>query len=305
MVLSRAVIRDLASGRAAASAFSLMMLIMGVAPILAPVLGAQVLRLAGWRWIFGAMSLAGAAAWLIAWLTLPESLPVARRSRGGVLAAFADYARLLRNREYVGYLLVLAAHGGALFTFITCSPVVFQRNFGGSPGEFSALFAVVSAGMVGATALNYALLKKFAPGKLLQVSLVLMVLAATALLAWTWLAQSGGVAGGGRASVGIFVALLFATMSLGGMISPNATTLALAPCGQMAGAASALIGTVVFAAGGIGGTLASNLPAYANISEPTAMCAMLFLCAAIGLLAFKLAGSGKMSVPFDALENRD
>ncbi|MDR1816968.1 MAG: multidrug effflux MFS transporter [Puniceicoccales bacterium] len=303
MVLSRAIIRDLAEGRAAASAFSLMMLIMGAAPILAPVLGAQILRVAGWRWIFGAMALSGVVAWLAAWAALPESLPAERRATGGVASAFGDYWRLLRNREYLGYLLVLAAHGGALFSFITCSPVVFQRGFGMTPADFSAVFAVVSLGMVLMTGANYALLRRFAPGRLLKTALVVMAVASATLLGCVLAgvfdsataagATAGGAVAGGAANFWLFSALLFVPLALGGMISPNATTLALMPCGRMAGAASALIGTVVFAAGGVAGGIASRFAAHLPLGGAAAMCTSIALCGATGLASFYLAGAGK------------
>ncbi|MDR1282229.1 MAG: multidrug effflux MFS transporter [Opitutaceae bacterium] len=167
MVLSRAVVRDRFSGRESASAFSLLMIVMGAAPILAPVAGAQILPLGGWHGIFWVLLAAGVAALLAVVAGLPESLPAERRSRLGVLSAVAGYWRLLGRRRFTGYALVLGFNAGALFTYITCSPHVFIELNGVSPAGFSAFFGLNGLGMLGAAAFNRKLLHNHAPERIL------------------------------------------------------------------------------------------------------------------------------------------
>ncbi|MDR0353154.1 MAG: multidrug effflux MFS transporter [Opitutaceae bacterium] len=276
MVLSRAVVRDRFSGREAASAFSLLMIVMGAAPILAPIAGAHILPLGGWRGIFWVLLAVGVAAWLAVMFGLPESLPAERRSRLGVLSAVAGYWRLLGERRFLGYALVLGFNAGALFTYITCSPHVFIGLNGVSPAGFSAFFGLNALGMLGAAALNRKLLHNHAPGRILGGVLVVVLLAGLALAVCAWTGLGGFPA---------IVALLFLTLASGGMVGPNALALALEPFGRAAGSAAALLGTLQFGMGGLAGALAGCF----GTESAAPMGVTLAVCAAAACASLRLA----------------
>ncbi|MDR0901410.1 MAG: multidrug effflux MFS transporter, partial [Opitutaceae bacterium] len=267
MALSRAVVRDKFSGRESASAFSLLMIVMGAAPILAPIAGAQILPLGGWRGMFWVLLVVGVIAWLAVALGLPESLPAERRSRAGVLSAVAGFWRLLGERRFLGYALVLGFNAGALFTYITCSPHVFIQLNGVSPAGYSAFFGLNALGMLGAAALNRKLLHNHAPGQILGAVLAVVLLAGLALAVCAWTGFGG---------FPVMVAMLFLTLASGGMVGPNATALALEPFGSAAGSASALLGTLQFGMGGLAGALAGCFGA----ESAAPMCVTLAVCAA-------------------------
>jgi DHA1 family bicyclomycin/chloramphenicol resistance-like MFS transporter len=276
MVLTRAVVRDLFSGREMADFFSLLMIVMGAAPILAPLIGGQILLFGHWRAIFAVLFAAGAAACFFVWRALPESLPPAKRQRHGIALALTGYARLLRNRPFMGYALVIGFNSGAFFTYLTCSPHVFIKLNGMSGQMYAALFGINALGMVGASALNRRLLKSFSPAAILGAAVFGVLLAGILLAACAWTGFGG---------LWLMAALLFLTLASGGFVSPNATTLALTPCGRAAGSASALLGTLQFGLGGLAGALAGRFGAESALP----MCGMFALCAAAACLALKQA----------------
>jgi DHA1 family bicyclomycin/chloramphenicol resistance-like MFS transporter len=274
MGLSRAVIRDKFTVQEAPDAFSMLAVVMGAAPILAPLLGGQMLLLAGWRGIFGALVALGVAVWLAVWFWLPESLPPEKRNTQGAAATLAGYGRLLTNRAFMGYALVLGCNAGALFTYITCAPHVFIELNGMSAQVFSVFFGVNALGMIGSAQVNRWLLRRYSPRRILGVVLALVLLAG-ALLAACALAGVGGFPA--------LVVLLFLTLASGGMVGPNATALALAPVEREVGSAAALLGTIQFGMGGLAGALAG----IGGAGSATPMCLMLAACAAACFAAFR------------------
>jgi DHA1 family bicyclomycin/chloramphenicol resistance-like MFS transporter len=276
MVLSRAVVRDKFAAHETAAAFSLLMIIMGAAPILAPVAGAQILPIAGWRGIFWALLAVGVAAFAAVFFWLPESLPPERRSRLGVWASVAGYWRLLAQRRFLSYALILGFNAAAMFTYITCSAHVFITLNGVSEKMYSAFFALNALGMLGAAALNRRLLRKHSPRKILGVMLAVVTGAGAVLAVCGWTGLGG---------FPVMAAALFLTLASGGMVGPNATALALAPFGSRAGSAAALLGTLQFGMGGLAGAATG----YLGGTGAAPMCVVVALCAAAGFAALKLA----------------
>ncbi|MDR0535453.1 MAG: multidrug effflux MFS transporter [Puniceicoccales bacterium] len=250
MVLSRAVIRDKFDGDSAADAFSLMMVVMGAAPILAPLCGGQLLLVAPWRHVFSVLAGIGLAAWAGVWFGLPESLPKARRAQTRILGGgiFQNYVSLLRDKRFLGLCLVQGFNAGAFFAYITCSSRVFIGDFGVSSQTFAFFFGVNSLGLLGASWLNRRLLRRHPPGEVLGAGLAVVMIVGF-LLALAAFTGTGGLA--------LLAVLLFLTVASNGMVSPNSTALALAPHGHNAGAASALLGALQFAVGGLAGGVAA------------------------------------------------
>lgn len=147
IVIARAVVRDLYDGREAAHFFALLMLVNGSAPVLAPVIGGQLVRFTSWRGLFVVLAGVGVAL-ALATLALPETLPVQRRHAGRLRGVFAARVPVLRDARFLGYALVCGLGFAALFAYIAASPFVLQDIAGLSPQLFSLVFAANAIGIV-------------------------------------------------------------------------------------------------------------------------------------------------------------
>ena len=251
IVIARAIVRDMHSGAAAARFFSLLMLVNGLAPILAPVIGGQILRVTTWRGVFVVLAAIGVALAVAAAAGLRETLAPANRHPGGVRETLVTFRRLLGDRSFVGHALACGLSFGAMFAYISGSPFVLQDIYGATPQLFSVMFAVNALGIVAASQANRALLRRADPRALLRGALGVQAAAAVALLA----AVTAG------AGVWPIVVLLFVVVASVGVVFPNATALALADHPRVAGSASGLLGVLQFIVGaaaaplvGVGGT---------------------------------------------------
>jgi DHA1 family bicyclomycin/chloramphenicol resistance-like MFS transporter len=245
VVVARAVVRDLYEGVAAARAFASLMLVMGAAPVLAPVLGAQLLRVTDWRGVFSALGVVGALLLVAAWRALPESLPPARRHAGGLPATLAVFGRLVRDPGFVLPSLAGGATFAAMFAYISGSPYVLQEVHGLSPQAFSGVFALNAAVLVVLSQVSGRLVHRTGPARLLVAGALQGALGA-ALLVGSALAHLG---------LGGVLPGLVLVVGAVGLVSPNATALALADHARTAGAASALIGLLQYVLGAVASPL--------------------------------------------------
>ncbi|MFJ5304105.1 multidrug effflux MFS transporter [Streptomyces sp. NPDC088350] len=249
IVIARAVVRDLYDGVAMARFFSTLMLVSGVAPIVAPLVGGQILRVTDWRGVFVILTFVGAALAVLVWTRLPETLAPADRHAGGTAEALRGMRGLLADLPFTGYTLTGGFSFAALFAYISASPFVVQEIYGASPQTFSVLFGVNSVGLVAVGQINGKLLVgRVSMDKVLGAGLAVVVLAATALL----LMATGVFGEVGLAPV---ATALFILMSAMGVTLPNAQTLALMRTRHSAGSASALLGTSSFLIGAIASPL--------------------------------------------------
>ncbi|EST23724.1 multidrug effflux MFS transporter [Streptomyces roseochromogenus] len=249
IVIARAVVRDLYDGVAMARFFSTLMLISGVAPIVAPLIGGQILRVTDWRGVFVVLTVVGVLLAALVWLRLPETLPPAERHDGGAGAALRSIRGLLADLPFTGYMLAGGFAFAALFAYISASPFVIQEIYGASPQTFSLLFGLNSVGLMIAGQVNGKLLVgRVDLDKVLACGLAVIVLAATALL----LMSAGALGETGLAPV---AAALFVLMSAMGITLPNAQSLALLRTKHAAGSASALLGTTSFLVGAVASPL--------------------------------------------------
>jgi MFS transporter, DHA1 family, multidrug resistance protein len=247
VVLVRAMVRDEYEGSQAARVFSHLMLVMGLAPIIAPVLGGQILRFAPWRGIFVALAVIGLGLLALAYAVLRETLPPTARHSGGMREQGRQLASVTTDRVFVGYAAVAGLTSGTLFSYISMSSFVLREEHGVSPQLFSLIFAVNAVGMVVGGQLNAHTVTRFGPARMLRVGLTLAVFSTIAL------SVSAAV---GLGLVGLLVPLWFAVMSIG-MVFPNSTALALSAHGTAAGSASAWLGVSQFLMGAILPPLAS------------------------------------------------
>ncbi|MGW2210465.1 multidrug effflux MFS transporter [Streptomyces sp. NPDC001781] len=249
IVIARAVVRDLYDGVAMARFFSTLMLISGVAPIVAPLIGGQILRVTDWRGVFAVLTAIGAVLTVLVWLRLPETLPPAERHRGGVKESLRTMRGLLADLPFAGYLLAGGFAFAALFAYVSASPFVVQEVYGASPQTFSLLFGLNSVGLVVAGQINGKLLVgRVRLDRVLACGLAVIVLAATALLL-----MATGVFG--EAGLAPVAAALFVLMSAMGFTLPNTQALALLRTRHAAGSASALLGTTSFLIGAVASPL--------------------------------------------------
>ncbi|MGW3306253.1 multidrug effflux MFS transporter [Streptomyces sp. NPDC001073] len=249
IVIARAVVRDLYDGVAMARFFSTLMLVSGVAPIVAPLVGGQILRVTDWRGVFVVLTAVGILLTALVWRRLPETLAPADRHAGGTAEALRSMRALLTDLPFTGYMLTGGFAFAALFAYISASPFVIQEIYGASPQTFSLLFGVNSVGLVVVGQINGKLLVgRVSMDKVLAAGLAVVVLASTALLL-----MATGVFG----EVGLVpvAAALFVLMSAMGVTMPNAQTLALMRTRHSAGSASALLGTSSFLIGAVASPL--------------------------------------------------
>ncbi|MFC6594372.1 Bcr/CflA family multidrug efflux MFS transporter [Kitasatospora paranensis] len=244
IVISRAVVRDLYDGVEAARFFSLLMLVNGLAPILAPVLGSQLLRFADWRAVFAVLAVIGVLLLAAAALALPESLPAERRTAGGLGRSVRSFGGLLADRRFMGHALSAGAVFAAMFAYISGSSFVLQQVYGLSAQQFGLVFGGNALGLVLLGQLNARLLRSRSPEALLRVGLALSAAGGAGLL-------TAVTAGLGLWAVCASLALVVGAV---GFVMPNATALALSGQAQ-AGTASALLGLLQFAFGALAAPL--------------------------------------------------
>jgi DHA1 family bicyclomycin/chloramphenicol resistance-like MFS transporter len=276
MVIARAVVRDRFDEREAARFFSLLILVTGLAPILAPSIGGQILVFFSWRAIFWALAGFALVGFITATFVLPESLPPERRTEGGVATALFVYARLLRDRAFMRYALSGALVISGMFAYIFGSPFVFMQIHGVRPERFGWIFGAIAFGLISASQLNRVVLARVAGARILSHALVVTAGAGMILLVMAW-TGAGGLAG--------LLGPLFVYIASLGFVLPNVMATALGPQGRNAGTASALLGTLQFGAGATVGTLLGAL----GDGTAVPMAGLIAACGLSALLVHRLA----------------
>src|SRR6201991_3263473 len=177
MVVAIAVVGDLFADSAAATVLSRLMLVLGVAPVVAPSLGAAILLHASWHWVFTALVVLAGALLLLAATALPETLPPSHRRPLQVRGIAATYAELLRDSRFVILVLVAALGMSGLFAYIAGASFVLQGRYGLDQQVFALVFGAGAVALIGATQLNVVLLRRFTPASIVVWSLVAASLA--------------------------------------------------------------------------------------------------------------------------------
>ncbi|WP_410820345.1 multidrug effflux MFS transporter [Micromonospora sp. 050-3] len=246
-VVATAVVRDLFSGASFARIFSRLMLVMGLAPILAPTLGSGLLSWTDWRGVFAALAVLGALLIVVAALRLPETLPVTRRRHGGVRATLRDYRGLVNDRAFVGLVLVAGLAMAALFAYVSGSSFVLQQEYGLDEQQFGIAFGAGAVGLIGATQFNVRLLRRYTPQQILVSALIAGTAAGLLLVMFA----ATGIGG-----LGTLLASLWLVLAAAGLALPNAPALAMSRHSEAAGTAAALLGAVQFGIGAVSAPLA-------------------------------------------------
>ncbi|MCJ2088130.1 multidrug effflux MFS transporter [Methylobacterium sp. E-005] len=245
VVLARAMVRDLYVGDGAAQMLSTLMTVMAIAPLLGPLLGGQILAVAGWRAIFWVLVGVGVLT-LAALLTLPDTLPPGRRNREPLGRAFVRYGGLLREPRILAYAGAGGFFYGGMYAYIAGSPAAYITVYHVEPRSYGLLFGVGILGIMATNLLNARLVMRFGGDRLLLLGTGLgacagLALALAAATGW------GGLAG--------LVMPLFAFISATGFVVANSVSGALSGYPERAGAVSALVGAIHYGSGILGAGL--------------------------------------------------
>ncbi|GAA2783348.1 multidrug effflux MFS transporter [Saccharopolyspora taberi] len=272
MVIARASVRDLYSGVEAARFFSSLMLVVGLAPILAPVIGGQVLAHTTWRGVFVVLTAFGVLIMLIAAVALPETKPREWRQPARIGATFRTFGMLLAKPSFLGNALAAGLAMAAMFAYVSGSSFVLQNIYGLSPQTYAIVFGLNAIGLVGAGQINARLVGRVASEARLLVTALCAASAAGAVLV---VATLLGL------PLPVLLAALFVMISSLGFVMPNTTTLALADHREVSGSASALLGVTQFVVGalaaplvgmgGVGSALPMVLVMFAVVVASTAV----------------------------------
>jgi len=271
VVIPRAMVRDLADGPAAAKLFSKLMLVMGVAPIVSPMVGAMVVSVASWRMIFAVAAAYGVVALFCIWRFLPDTLPVERRTRIGLIPVIVRYAVIFREPAFLSHAATAAFTSACLFAYLSATPQIFIGEFGWTTAEYAILFGVNAFAYIGYNQLNPILVNRYGVAKVISVAVAVLLVSCLGLAAAAWHPEG---------PFAIVALLLVAEIGFG-LVMPCSMVGALSRHQAHAGSASALLGTLQYTGGAIAGL------AMGVLADGTArpMGAAMLLCAAAAVLA--------------------
>lgn len=283
MVVAIAVVGDLFAESVAAKVMSRLMLVLGIAPVLAPSLGAAVLINASWRWIFAALVVLAGALLVMAAVALPETLPENHRRPLKVRGIAATYLELLRDLRFVILVLIAALSMSGLFAYIAGASFVLQGRYGLDQTSFALVFGAGAIALIGSTQCNVVLLRRFAPRQIMMWALV-----AASVSGAVFVALAAGHVGG----VFGFVLPVWAILGAMGLVIPNAPAVALTRHPDAAGTAAALLGAFQF---GLGAAVAPVVGVLGN--DELAMAVVMSSGVIIALGALVLTGAHRSSKP--------
>ncbi len=280
MVVAIAIVGDLFSDATAATVMSRLMLVLGVAPVVAPSLGAAVLLRFSWHWVFAVLVVLAGLLLLLAVLALPETLQVSHRRPLKVRGILTTYRDLLRDGRFVILVLVAALAMSGLFAYIAGAPFVLQGRHGLGQQAFALVFGAGAVALIGATQFNVVLLRRFTPQAITLWALVGSSVSCVVFL---------GLAGAGVGGLPAFVLPIWAILAAMGFVIPNAPAVALTRHPDAAGTAAALLGAAQF---GLGAVVAPLVGVLGN--DELALAAVMTagsVVALLGLLALSIPRS--------------
>jgi len=248
VVICRAVIRDRTTTAQAAWAFSMLMLALGLAPILAPIIGGLLLMVMDWRGIFAVLAGAGLILLVSMHFSMRETLSRHTAERLGIVGNFRRYANLLGNGQFMTYVLIGSLPFGGMFAYVAGSPYVIIELYGVPAEHFGWFFGINAFGMIAGSQFNARLVARFGPATMLKY--VIIVPAAASLVGLVATLTS-------VASLPLLMVCFFIYMTSMGLLSPNAVALAMANEGHRAGSASAIMGCIQFLLGTCGAAAVS------------------------------------------------
>lgn len=273
-VLARAVVTDVYDRREAPRMFSLLMLVMGLAPILAPIAGGWVLAVADWQAIFLALAVFGVLVGGLVFFRLPESRSEQVAAHARTESPFQGITAVARNRHIVGYAIAGGMGTASMFTYITCVPDLLIEHYGISPEHFGWFFGINAAGLIAGSQINRHLLKRRTSHDLLKIALAIG-LGLTLILLASALTGIGGLPG--------LLIPLFLVITCMGFVLPNGGASAMVIDLKRAGSTSAFTGSMSFALGASGSAIAGLF----YDGSPMPMAVVMTAALAMGVLVLK------------------
>jgi len=262
MVIPRAIVRDHFSAQGSARAFSLLMLVMGLAPILAPILGSWILLVGNWRVVFGLLAVFGLICLVNIHFNLKESFqPSAQRSLHPAVV-LREYAGFFRDRDFMRHVLTAGLAQSGMFAYIAASPFVLIEYYHIAPTAYAWIFGGNALGLIAASQINARLLKTRSVTELLRHALWAPPVCGMILLS---------IALTGFGGLPLFLLALFGFIACGGFIGPNAGACALARQGQRAGMASAFMGAMQFGVATLISSAISLIPSHSALPMASVM----------------------------------
>ena len=272
-VLSRAIARDMYSGHDLTRFFALLMLVNGLAPIAAPVMGGALMAFLDWRGLFMTIGVIAVLLFILARVKLHETLPEERRSQGSIFSAWAALGQVVTYRPFMGFCLTQGFMMAGMFAYIGASPFVLQEIYRLTPQQFSFCFAANGIGLIIASQTGARLSRHFGEYRVLKAGLALAFVASASLL----------LAGISGAALPVVLIALFCSVASNGVIAVTASSLAMQSQGHRAGSASAVLGVTMFTLGG----LSVPVTGIGGTSVLT-MTATIFGCYMLAILMFTL-----------------
>lgn len=276
MVMAFAIVRDLYTGLRAGHLLSLVVMVLGVTPIVAPLFGSAIIAMTSWRAIFLVQGGMAAILLVIVARHLPETRSVELRQEANPASTLRNYARLLGNSRYIPFVLVVSIAQAGFFAYLSASAPVFIGTFGLPPFAYSVAFALNAFGMMAGARASAMVLRKFRAAHIVRIALAVYLVAALLLLA---MSLSGAL------SLLPFAAALFIIITALGFIMPLASLLAMETVGAIGGTAAALMGAFQFGAG----ALASAAMGALSDGSALPLSACIVICAVGALLISILA----------------
>ncbi len=272
IVLSRAIVRDLYSGKELTKFFTLMVLVGNLGPIIAPIAGGAILAFNDWNWVFIALACIGMILLFTVSFKLKETLPAEKRVPSNLPYVMSNFGTLFKNKEFMGYALTQGFITAGIFAYVSGIPFVYQNVYGVSPQEFSLLFGVNGLALIIGSQLVGRLTDTISEGTFLKIGLVI------ANVSGLWLLIALSLK---APLIGVAIPVFFFLSSIS-MIGTTSFTLAIQSQGHMAGSASALLGVLPF----VMGSLSAPLVGIGGANTGVPMAAVIFGASILAFLCY-------------------
>jgi len=289
MVAAQALVRDIFPKNQTAQVFSLLTLVIAVSPMIAPAVGGYVTAYYDWHIVFLVLAFLTGVIWLLAIRILPDGTEPNKDISLRPKKVYKNYLRVMKNRQFLVYMLIGGIAGAAPFAYIVGSADVFMNIYGVTEQQYGWIFAILAFAMIGSTQMNHILLKRFSSQQIIHFSLHYQVIVGITLIFGVYNGWFGVIS---------LVALMFVFLTAHGLNSPNAAALSLNPFTKNAGSASALLGSMRMAIGG----LVSAGVSFFHTGTAVPMVVGMAACAIGGFIVVKLerripvTSSGELSV---------
>lgn len=247
-----AMVRDLFNPKESAKVLSMLVLILGVSPLLAPTIGGYLAVHLGWSSVFITLALIAVAIFTVVALKLPETHAADTSHELHPVAIIKNYLSILREPQFYTYAIAGAVGFSGLFVYLAASPTIFMEIFGVTEQQYGWIFAIIAAGIIGMSQVNVALIKRFSNEKVLFSALLALLIASLIFLLCSFM---------GWYNLYSVIGTMFVFLCCIGLSNPNSAALAMAPFGSKAGSAAALMGFLQMTAGAVASLCVSILKA--------------------------------------------